>query len=487
MPNILLNVDTLRLVHGSSCNGDKRYAALSHCWGAAGTLATTLRATVESFKTGLDMQYLPQNFRDAIYATRKLGLSLLWVDALCIVQDDAVSRGLDLSNMGDYYRNAFVTLSALSAHDSHVGFLKPRQSASTISLGANLHLRRARPSWNEVLRESPLSKRAWVLQERLLSKRIVHFEKNELFWECLEGSAREGSVEGEPEACNEGGWTNETFKRCLDFAKNTVLGLSDRNAPRNEPCMMQWYHILCQYSGLSLTYRSDVFLAIAGIAQIFRDTTGFTYKAGLWKEHVHSGLLWHAEGSLMPVRSTTTASNAPSWSWASLDGPVNMIFSRASRNLTTELTATVLENRSELQRAFPAFVHAENDVMMLDALCFSAVCQSSSSGDAPYSDPYLRIVVGIFDERGICIGTGYLDRIPESTTSTCHAVVVSQRLDPDLGHTPITYFLLVKESNRFAETCYERIGIGQTADKIYGHILDTLNIEQGHKRRLLLV
>ncbi|KAG9191334.1 hypothetical protein G6011_09422 [Alternaria panax] len=487
MPKILLNVDTLRLVHGPSCEGDKRYAALSHCWGAAGTLATTLKATVESFKTGLDLHYLPQNFRDAIYATRQLGLTLLWVDALCIVQDDDASRSLDIGNMGSYYRNAFVTLSILSAHDSHVGFLKPRESASTISLGENLHLRRARPSWNEVLREFPLSKRAWVLQERLLSKRIVHFEKNEIFWECLGCSAREGSVEEEPEACGEGGSTNDTFKRCLSFANSTIVGELGRQTAQSELLMMQWYRILCQYSGLSLTYRSDVFLAIAGIAQLFRDITGFTYNAGLWNEHVHSGLLWYAEGSLMPVRPTTAASSVPSWSWASLDGPVSMIFSRESRTITTELTATTLESQLHFQRKIPDFVHTNHNVIALKAYCFNVICRSSSSGDAPYSDPYLRMVIDTFDERGVFIGTGYLDRIPESRTIRCRAVVVSQRVEAKFSSTPISYFLLVKESRRFPDTCYERIGVGQTADRIYGHVLDTLNITSGNKRNIFIV
>lgn len=134
-------------------------------------------------------------------------------------------------------------------------------------------------------------------------------------------------MEDEPEACDEGGWTKETFKRCLSFSNKNVVGEFAGRTVQNESFMVQWYRILCQYSGLSLTYRSDVFLAIAGIAEIFRDITSFTYKSGLWIEDAHSGLLWHAEGSLMSARKPTATSNAPSWSWASLDGPVSMLFS----------------------------------------------------------------------------------------------------------------------------------------------------------------
>ncbi|KAI4650311.1 uncharacterized protein J4E79_009580 [Alternaria viburni] len=426
-------------------------------------MSATLRATVEGFKTGLDTHYLPQNFRDAIYATRRLGLKLLWVDALCIVQDNAASRDLEVSNMGSYYRNAFVTLSILSAQDSHVGFLKPRESVSTISLGENLHLRRARPTWSEVLQESPLNKRAWVLQERLLSRRVVHFEKNEIFWECLETSAREGSLEENPEAWQEGEWSNESFKRCLTFANNSAVGEFGRHVPESEAFMMQWYRI------------------------IFCEVTHFTYKAGFWREHVHAGLLWYADGSLMPVRRVTASSSPPSWSWASLDGPVNMIFSRESRTIDTQLAATVLEHQPKLERAVTSFAHIGDGVLMLEAYSLDVVCRSCSDGSAPYSDPYLRMVVEIFDERGVCIGTGYHDRIPENCNTQCMALIVSQRVNTNFSSTPITYFLLVVESHRFAETCYERIGIAQTADKTYGHVLDTLNIKPEQKRKVILV
>ncbi|KAI4960897.1 hypothetical protein J4E86_002523 [Alternaria arbusti] len=426
-------------------------------------MSATLRATVEGFKTGLDTHYLPQNFRDAIYATRRLGLKLLWVDALCIVQDHTASRDLDISNMGSYYRDAFVTVSILSAQDSHVGFLKLRESVSTIGLGENLHLRRARPTWSEVLSESPLNKRAWVLQERLLSRRVVHFEKNEIFWECLETSAREGSVEENPEAWQEGEWSNESFKRCLTFANNSAVGEFGRHVPESEAFMMQWYRI------------------------IFREVTHFTYKAGLWNEHVHAGLLWYADGSLMPLRRATAVSSPPSWSWASLDGPVNMMFSRESRAMTTQLAATVLEHQPKLERAVTSFAHTGDSFLMLEAYCLNVVCRSCSDGSAPYSDPYLRMVVDIFDERGVCIGTGYHDRIPESCIAQCTALIVSQRVDTTFNNTPITYFLLVVESRRFAETCYERIGIGQTADKTYGHVLDTLDIKPEQKRKVILV
>jgi hypothetical protein len=102
-----------------------------------------------------------------------------------------------------------------------------------------------------------------------------------------------------------------------------------------------------------------------------------------------------------------------------------MIFDRGSTNITTDLTAKVLRYQPHPERASSTFTHAEDDVLMLEASCFNVLCRSSSYGDAPYSDPYLRMVIDIFDNRGICIGTGYLNQIPESTNARCQAVVVS--------------------------------------------------------------
>lgn len=164
-----------------------------------------------------------------------------------------------------------------------------------------------------------------------------------------------------------------------------------------------------------------------------------------------------------------------------------MIFSRESRTVATQLAATVLQHRPKLQRAVVPVAHTEDGVLVLEAYCLNVVCRSSSDGSAPYSDPYLRMVIDIFDERGICVGTGYHDRIPESCITQCMALIVSQRVHATFSSTPITYFLLVVESQRFAEICYERIGIGQTADKTYGHVLDTLVIEPEQKRKVMLV
>lgn len=66
-----------------------RYLALSHCWGDPGRhpLKTT-RANLKDHASGISISGLPRTFRDAITVCNRLSVQYLWIDCLCIVQDD---------------------------------------------------------------------------------------------------------------------------------------------------------------------------------------------------------------------------------------------------------------------------------------------------------------------------------------------------------------------------------------------------------------
>lgn len=63
------------------------WVALSHCWGKTNTFKTTLK-TIESLKSCIEWKELPTTFQHAILVTRALGVQYLWIDSLCIIQDD---------------------------------------------------------------------------------------------------------------------------------------------------------------------------------------------------------------------------------------------------------------------------------------------------------------------------------------------------------------------------------------------------------------
>lgn len=122
-PTRLIDVDSVRLVDGLTCDKTQRYAALSHYWGAGRPYIVTTTVNLQQFNNKIYLQAMPQNFQDAIFATRRLNVRYLWIDSLCIIQDDMSDWAHEASKMGNYYRNAFIVLSSLSATNTSTGFL----------------------------------------------------------------------------------------------------------------------------------------------------------------------------------------------------------------------------------------------------------------------------------------------------------------------------------------------------------------------------
>jgi hypothetical protein len=109
-------------------HGEKgQYTSLSYCWGSTPQMMTN-KSTVSSFIDGIEVEKLPRTLRDAIFSTQKLGIPYLWIDYLCIIQDDEDDKGIEISKMPKIYKNAIVTISAASAPDCGMGFLEDRHA-----------------------------------------------------------------------------------------------------------------------------------------------------------------------------------------------------------------------------------------------------------------------------------------------------------------------------------------------------------------------
>ncbi|KAJ2974752.1 hypothetical protein NUW58_g8556 [Xylaria curta] len=129
VPTRLLDVSLSnpRLVHSGSLPIDS-YAALSHCWGPIQPLRT-LHNNVESHAKGMSLASLPKTFQDAVRVTRYLDLRYLWIDSLCIIQDDDEDWSREAAKMAAYYSGAQVVISASSSDGSSEGFLGPRKES----------------------------------------------------------------------------------------------------------------------------------------------------------------------------------------------------------------------------------------------------------------------------------------------------------------------------------------------------------------------
>jgi hypothetical protein len=200
LPTRLIDVINVRLCKTklwSDAEKSKSYALLSHCWGSASHVSSvlpTVAATLAAHKKAIPQDKLPRTFRNTVDFTRSLGIPYLWIDSLCIVQDDLLDWEKEAAVMADIYENCHTCIAAsTSPHsegglnicqdvgESQIGIVRNQDGLST-------------PLYMRVMLNHdphcdiyPLATRGWVLQEKLLSPRSLFFGDTELIFECREG------------------------------------------------------------------------------------------------------------------------------------------------------------------------------------------------------------------------------------------------------------------------------------------------------------
>jgi hypothetical protein len=259
---------------------------------------------------------MPQTYQDAVIVACKLGLQFLWIDALCIIQNDAEDWHAESQKMGDVYQNSHVTIAAHAAGNDEEGFLSVAlQKRETIRLGDSRPFFVAlSPNLNADVTESQLCKRAWVLQERFLSPRIIHFTKGQLYWETIgEIRSEEGPMDANLKHFSPAA-TPDLTKLLHENTSTTSADLATALETPND-----WFRLVEVYTRCGLTKEKDKLIAISGLAKRIHKKSGIGYLAGLWADKIRAGLLWIAE--VEPLRKASFQ-RAPSWSWASVDGPI---------------------------------------------------------------------------------------------------------------------------------------------------------------------
>jgi len=162
-----------------------KYVALSHCWGSGrvGRVVRTTKKTFPDFTKAVDVARLNRTYQDAIMVTRRLGFRYLWIDSLCIIQDDKDDWEREAAQMAQVYSQAHLTIAASAASDGSQGLLRSEPGLPRLKLSVdseNNALNRGCSIGPNILRfrrlvVAPLNTRAWTLQERVLSPRIIHF------------------------------------------------------------------------------------------------------------------------------------------------------------------------------------------------------------------------------------------------------------------------------------------------------------------------
>lgn len=171
----------------------RRYIALSHRWGdlRRDQRFCTYADNLVRRKERIEYDELPANFQDAVRVTRALGVRYLWIDSLCIIQEDPKDWAVESGRMEDVFSHAYCTIAASSAQSSLVGFLgdrRPRDAIRLLTSGeVPLYLAEDIDDFRTDVENSVLSSRGWVLQERALSRRTIYFTSTQVYWECGNG------------------------------------------------------------------------------------------------------------------------------------------------------------------------------------------------------------------------------------------------------------------------------------------------------------
>lgn len=171
-----------------------KYMALSHQWGSPGEHRKfcTYRTNIEELKQTIDFADLPKTFQDAVRITRGLGVRYLWIDSLCIIQDDSDDWKNESTLMEQVFSSAYCTLAASCARGADDGFLKRRPERHGVTLlnpynPTPFYLYESIDDFHLHVDQGELSMRGWVLQERALSRRTIYFTEWQTYWECGEG------------------------------------------------------------------------------------------------------------------------------------------------------------------------------------------------------------------------------------------------------------------------------------------------------------
>ncbi|CAN9416090.1 unnamed protein product [Alternaria alternata] len=375
-----------------------RYVALSYCWGGDQPSKLT-QDNYDLYKKNIAWETLPKAVQDAAKTAQALGFHYIWVDSMCIVQDDKKDKETEINLMTKVYAHATLTVVNKRSDRVTEGFLHPR----TLSSGTSSIQYRATDGQTQHLTLSfddasyrgeclAINTRGWTLQEYLLSRRRLVIGTWSTEWHCRrkgeihkDGSApyhrREisASIPLDDEGYGLAGYGPLNNKEAesvyrssfIDAAMFFSVNPGYRSGQLDEELVRtSWYAIVESYSLRSVTESEDRVLALSGIAERFASLIPGRYIAGLWENMMPRSLFW-----MKPILDMATDRpveyRGPSWSWISIDGQVELEHIRID-NCLCEIVSVeyMLENAEALYGAVRnATLHIKGPALSVEWRC----------------------------------------------------------------------------------------------------------------------
>jgi hypothetical protein len=424
-----------------------QYVALSYCWGVRPQIALTVRLA-ESKNCHFILDTLPPTIRDAVIICRRLGFRYLWVDTLCIIQDspNAEDWVQQSARMDEIYGNASLTLAAAAGTSVWDGMLVPTTDIPPVACsipfkngnkavpiieipGSQVNFR-FYPY--DIDQRQPLAMRAWTFQEEAMSHRMLKFHKEQLVWQCKSGKLyADGPVNIEQ----------------LSICKS-------------------WEESVVEYTSRNLTFEDDRLMALSGYAR--SKQKGFIsqgvqnrYVAGLWEKDLVNHLLWISK--VKPPSPRPTTYRAPTWSWASINGPVEFVTEerKGGRYCTIKLLSIFLATNPSnpfgtLNNTPPSYIHMKGFLKGIPGIEIP-----SNNAPLPIHRNFRQntgrnwwIEFDIIDVEERLEQALTVAESQEDTSS-----MLKQKVLYCLRLTEFTALILVPLSKRNGVICFERVGI----------------------------
>lgn len=486
------SIDALIRLHVPQQQGTSgHYATVSHRWGSKVPLRLTSKSA-SYLKAGVRVGDLPKTFADAVKVAWKFEIRYIWIDSLCIFQDSEEEWRSESAKMGLVYKNSWLNIAAIDSQDCDSGCFFERDKALVepvkIKLGQSEqeYFCIDNDLWLGGIDRSPLAKRAWFVQERLLSPRQIHFGSLQLYWECRQHAACETLPGGIMPFmfAKPGTAASQQMKRFAatltrlsrgirapDFMKSPDLLSTDISSDHNslEATALEiytgWRHTAANYSKCALTFPRDKLIAISGVAKEMSKVINDQYLAGLWRSQLPTMLLWSAEpnGPSSNFRRQKLPTNqddswirprplrAPTWSWASTDTAIAFL-APVARMEKDKVAVDILEAHIE---PLAGDVHGEilNGYIRVSCMLYPATLQYSKGMTPP--TPEVRIGNSIF-QHGV-----FLDESPDGVGmgKNLHCMPIFFREWNETQKSPTQVRTLLLQPSGESKGHFERFGL----------------------------
>lgn len=471
----------------------RKYVALSHRWGGSSHYCTTV-SNLEQHKIAIDVTGFPKTIQDAIFIVRRLGLRYLWVDSLCIVQDDKTDWLREAGRMAAVYEGAYLTIAASASEDGSGGCYVDRCPQELVRVpcqkddaaAGHMYFGVVDKKAAEKMLRGPLNSRAWVLQEHLFARRTVHFAADQIYWECDKYIM--GQDQQSCRSTLELDFPTRAFLYCIlgDFLGKDRMPHLVKDPPQalfsRADYYSWWVNTIRYYSKCGITKSSDKLPALLSLSTELAKLTGDEYHEGHWRPPAGdllfiSTLLWHADDRTYLTKPSLF--RAPSWSWAALDGPLDFadIHNQCLSHLFTP-------EKTDLQvlkvLPFEPLGLPSRKALLLSGVLIPASRSSDVSepqlgvhDDCMACDKALHQVCSrVVGEDGNEIYGAFAFDLADVQLSEFWLLAAFSRWVKSTRPAPVHYVLLVSEvpNQRAPRTVFERVGVGHVEDArmVYG-------------------